>query len=79
MLKSDIGNSAYTKLTSTYSEIKNRLNVFAKKLNLHLSNLTFSYIFIPTKFHKNPIKFRFVTCATNSYSFHAGNFFFSFY
>ena len=36
-----------------------------------MSGLTFPYLFIVTKFHKNPVKFRFVTWATHSYSFYA--------
>ena len=32
-----------------------------------------------TKFQKNPVKFKFVTCATNSYSFHAGKSIFQFF
>ena len=51
--------------------MQQKRNEFAKKLKLHIYNLTFPYLFIMTKFHKNPIKFRFVTCATNSYSFYA--------
>ena len=48
------------------------LNACAKHLKFHISSLTFPYLFIATKFHTNPVKFRFVTCATNIYSFHAG-------
>ena len=40
-------------------------------------SLTFPYLFIMTIFHKNPVKFKFATCATNSYNFHAGNLFFN--
>ena len=72
-----LGNSTYTKITCPHSEIRNRLNAFAKKLKFHISSLNFPYLFIQTKFHKNPVKFRFVTCSTNSYSCHAGNFFFN--
>ena len=52
-----LGNSTYIKITYPYSEIKNRLNAFAKKLKLHISSLTFPYLFTITKFHKNPVKF----------------------
>ena len=74
-----LGNSTYIKITFPYSEIKNRLNAFAKKLKFHISSLNFPYLFITTTFHKNLVKFRFITCATNSYSRHAGKFFFSIY
>ena len=61
-----LGNITYAKVTNSYSDIKNRLNAFAKKLKFHSPSLIFPYLFITTKFHKNPVKFRFVTCATNS-------------
>ena len=67
-----LGNSTQIKITYPYSEIKNRLNAFSKKLKFHISSLNFPYLFITTKFHKNPVKFRFITCNTNSYSFHSG-------
>ena len=72
-----LGNSTYIKITYPYSEIKNRLNAFAKKLKFHISSLTFPYLFITTKFHKNPVKFRYVTCASNSYNCHTGKIFFN--
>ena len=72
-----LGHSTYTKITYPYSEIKKRLNAFAKKLKLHISCLTFPYLFVTTKFYKNPVKFRFITCAINSYSCHAGKVFFN--
>ena len=70
-----LGNSIYIKLTFSYSEVKNRLNAFAKKLKFHIPSLIFPHIFITRKFHKYPIKFRFVACASNNYSLHADNFF----
>ena len=49
-----LGNSTYTKVTYPYSEIKNRLNAFAKKIKFHSPRLIFPYLFIMTKFHKKP-------------------------
>ena len=40
-----LGNSTYIKITYPFSEIKNRLNAFSKKLKFHISSLTFPYIF----------------------------------
>ena len=77
LMEEYLGNSTYIKITYPYSEIKNRLNAFSKKLKFHISSLTFPYLFITTKFHKNPVKFRYVTCATNSYNCHAGKMFFN--
>ena len=73
-----LGNSTYIKITYPYSEIKNRLNAFSKKLKFHISSLTFPYLFITTKFHKNPVKFRFITCTTNNYSCHIDKIIFNF-
>ena len=44
------------KISYPYSKIKNRWKAFAKKLKFHISSLTFPYLFITTKFHKNPVK-----------------------
>ena len=73
LLNEYLGNSTKAKLTSPISEIKNRLISFSRKLKFHISSLTFPYLFNMTKFHRNSVKFRFVTWPTNS--FHAGNFF----
>ena len=72
-----LGNSTYTKVTYLYSKIKDRLNAFAEKLKFHIPSLIFPYLFITTNFYKTPVKFRFVTCATNSYSCHTGKKFFN--
>ena len=72
-----LDNSIYTKITYPYSEIKSRLNAFAKKLKFHISSLTFPYFFIMIKFHKIPVKFRFVTCGTNSFSCRTSKLFFN--
>ena len=48
-----------------------------QKIKLPISSLTFPYIFIITKYHKNPFKFRFVTCATHSYNCQAGKIYFN--
>ena len=54
---------------------KQECNFTRMELHTYISSLTFPYLIL-TKFNKNPIKFTSVTCATNSYSCHAGNFFF---
>lgn len=62
-------------LDSSLTIIKRHLNAFGKKLNIRISNFKFLYLFIATKFHKNSIKFWFVTCGTIGYGKVAGNFF----
>ena len=74
-MKEYLENSSYTKVTHPYSEIKNSLNAFVKKI--HIPSFTVPYLFITTKFHKIPVKLRFVICATNSYSCHAGKILFN--
>ena len=74
-----LSNSTYTKITYPYSEIKNRLKAFTKKIKFHVSSSNLPHLFIATKFHKNNFKFRRVICATNKFSCYAGIFFLIYY
>ena len=49
-------------------KLKKCILAFDKKnLKLSRNGFNFPYLFITVKFHKNPVKFHFVTCGTNSY------------
>ncbi|XP_071042668.1 uncharacterized protein, partial [Parasteatoda tepidariorum] len=61
-------NNTYLKLKEDKKVIEKRIIAFSKKLKFKLNRITFPYLFPIVKFHKNPIKFRFIACGTNSYN-----------
>lgn len=62
------GNSTYNKFNSNKKELDNRILAFSKLHKFKINRMNFPYLFPTIKFHKNPIKFRFVTCSTNWYN-----------
>ncbi len=48
-------------------EIFNRIKAIYKTIGIHICKINFPYLILIPKFHKNPIKFRTVTCGYNSY------------
>jgi hypothetical protein len=67
-IKNFIHNSNNYKLcNNSQTEINNKIKALHKRLGLNINKINLPYIFITPKFHKNPIKFRTVTCGYNTY------------
>jgi len=61
-------NNTYLPISQTELIIKRNLLKIAKNGNVSINNFNFPYLFATVKFHKTPVKFRFVTCSTNCYN-----------
>ena len=70
-------NNSYKKLNVNPSIIKKQILAFDEKFKLSRNDFKFPYLFITVKFHENPVKFRFVTCGTNSYNYKASKIWFN--
>ena len=70
-------NNSYKKLTDKPISIRKRILAFDKKIKITRNSFIFPYLFVTVKFHKDPIKFRFVTCGTTSYNHKAGKLLFN--
>lgn len=68
LLKEYGGNDTYSLFGSGKAELDKRILAINKRLKIKIDCLRYPYIFPTIKFHKVPVKFRFVTCSTNCYN-----------
>ena len=73
-----VSNNTYCVLGEGMDAIIKDISNKGKYLKIDFSNFNFPYLFATIKFHKNPIKFRFVTCNTNCYNKQACKIFFNY-
>lgn len=72
LLNEYINNSTFKIIKATETSIRRNILDFEKLLDLKHEGFKFPYLFITVKFHKQPVKFRFVTCGTGSFNRKAG-------
>ena len=69
-------NKTYECLDLHSKDIYSHISKITKVLKFNFNNFNFPYLFATVKFHKKPVKFRFVTCNTNCYNNQASKKFF---
>lgn len=68
-------STTYIKSKDNYNTIAKRILALNKRVNISNNKIILPYITINPKFHKTPVKFRYITCGFNTYMTQPGNLF----
>lgn len=78
LIQEYVHNNTYICINNSEKVIGKRILALSKRIKIKLNNVKFPYLFPTIKFHKQPVKFRFVTCSTFCYNSYFGKLFFKY-